>query len=93
MEEKKEKVDRERCRQQSKLCAELAVKKQGKYLSNLIDKSSSKQTSLFKVVSEALDKKSERILPTYLDPKELANKFNQYYIDKIDEIRTGTIDR
>ena len=50
-----EKEDRERCRQQSKLYVELAAKKQEKYLFNLIEKYSSKQKSLFKVVSEALD--------------------------------------
>ena len=83
----KKKEDLLRYQEQSKSCAELAIKKQERHLSSLVENSSSKQNSLFKVVSKALDKNTERILPAHTDPKELANDFNQYYIDKIDKLR------
>ena len=42
---------------------------------------------LFKVANELLDKKQEQILPIHADAKELADEFNNYYIDKIKKIR------
>ena len=73
--------------EQRSLCAELSLSKQQTYYSNVVEKASNKQKSLFKVVNEVLDKKPERILPTHTDPTTLANEFNQYYIDKIDKLR------
>ena len=52
-----------------------------------INSSASKQKSLFAVVEKLLDKKDARILPTHTDSVALANKFNTYYIDKIDKLR------
>ena len=34
-----------------------------------------------------LDQKVDRVIPVNDDPKTLANKFNEYYIDKTDKIR------
>ena len=34
-----------------------------------------------------LDRNKERILPSHSDPKQLANEFNDYYVEKIKKIR------
>ena len=72
---------------QRKLCAELSISKQRLFYSKEIEQSSGNNKSLFKIVKEILDRKSERQLPTHTDPLHLANKFNDYYIDKIKNIR------
>ena len=41
------------------------------------------------MVDQVLDKKEDRTLPTHTDPIELANEFNQYYIEKIDKLRAS----
>ena len=79
--------DREQYVQKRNLCAKLSLTKQEKYFSSIIESSNNQQKTLFKVVNEVLDKKAERILPAHTDPVELANKFNQYYIEKIDKLR------
>ena len=58
--------------QQRKQCADLSISKQKDYYSKLVDGSSGNQRSLFKVVEEMLDRKSERVLPEHTDPVELA---------------------
>ena len=45
------------------------------------------QKSLFKVANELLDKNEDRVLPSHSNPKELADQFNQYYVDKVNKIR------
>ena len=85
----KSEEDRELYVTQRNLCAELSVSKQEQYYKHLIESSSNKQKSLFKIVDETLDKKAERILPAHTDAKALANEFNQYYIDKIDKLRAA----
>ena len=72
---------------QKKLCCELALAKQTSYYSKLVEDSSNCQKSLFKVANELLDKDKERVLPSHTDPKELANEFNEYYVDKVKKIR------
>ena len=79
--------DHNRYIEQRNLCAKLSLTKQESYYSSIIESSSNKQKSLFKVVNEVLDKKEDRILPAHNDPIKLANKFNLYYIDKIDKLR------
>ena len=73
--------------QQRKQCADLSISKQKDYYSKLVDGSSGNQRSLFKVVEEMLDRKSERVLPEHTDPVELANEFNRYYVKKIEKLR------
>ena len=36
-----------------------------------------------------LDKNSERVLPSHSDSKQLANEFNQFYVDKVQKIRNS----
>lgn len=65
----------------------MSISKQKDYYSKLVDGSSGNQRSLFKVVEEMLDRKSERVLPEHTDPVELANEFNRYYVKKIEKLR------
>ena len=60
----KSEINRKNYVDQRNLCAQLAIDKQQSYYSKLVEKSSHSQNSLFKIVDELLDKKSERILPT-----------------------------
>ena len=72
---------------QRNLCARMSKEKQESYYSKLIDSASNKQKQLFQVVEKMLDKRDERVLPTYTDPVQLANEFNHYYVDKIENLR------
>ena len=79
--------DYQQYKEQRNLCAKLAISKQEQHYTQVIDKAENKQKSLFQVVDKLLDKKDERILPAHTDPVDLANKFNGYYIEKIDKLR------
>ena len=73
---------------QRKKCAQLAHSKRSQYFSNLISECEGDQRSLYKVVSTVLDKgKNIRSLPSYENPVCLANKFNQFYKNKVAKIR------
>ena len=73
---------------QRKLCAELVIAKRTKYFSDLISKCEGDQRALFKIVSTVMDKqKSSGMLPQCDDSKILANKFNNFYSNKVLQIR------
>ena len=74
---------------QKKVCTELALSKQTHHYSKLIEDSSHSQRSLFKVANELLDKNSEKVLPTHDDPKQLADEFNNFFVDKVKKIRNS----
>ena len=56
------------------------------YYSNLVDDSPNSQKALFKVANELLDKNSEKVLPAYDDPKQLADDFNNFFVQKVDSL-------
>ena len=72
---------------QKNVCTDLAIRKQTHYYSKLVEDSSGSQRTLFKMANELLDKNSEKVLPTHDDPKQLANDFNRFFIDKVNKIR------
>ena len=74
---------------QRKKCARLSSLKRSQYYSRLIKDCNNNQGSLFKVVSQVLDKnKHSTILPQYeKNPKTLANDFNNFYVNKVSKIR------
>ena len=73
---------------QCKKCSALVISKRKKYYSDLISKCEGDQRSLFKIVSTVLDKrKSSGTLPQFENPKILANKFNDFYSNKVLQIR------
>ena len=43
-------------------------------------------------MNTALDNNVETVLPTHNDPVELANEFNEFYVDKIDNLRQSIPD-
>ena len=73
--------------EQRKLCAKMAVVKQREYYTKLVSDAGKDQKTLFKIANELLDKRKVKILPEHDDPKQLANEFNRYYIEKIEKIR------
>ena len=74
--------------QQKKLCTNMALEKQTSYYSKLIGDAESYQKSS-KVANQLLDKNSERVLPSHSDSKQLANEFNEFYVDKVQKIRNS----
>ena len=81
--------EREAYIEQRKKCAHLATLKRSQYYRNLIQKNDGDQSALFKIVSKVLDKtKSNVTLPQFDNkPDVLANRFNTFYKNKVDEIR------
>ena len=65
----------------------MALSKQTHHYTNLIESNSNSQKALFKVANELLDKNNKKVLPTHSNPKELADKFNNYFVEKIQKIR------
>lgn len=73
---------------QCKKCAQLVTSKRSKYYSDLISKCEGDQRALFNIVSTVLDKrKTSGTLPQYENPEILANKFNDFYSNKVLQIR------
>ena len=79
--------DRKAYLTQRQICAEMSINKQKEYYSKIVNNAGNDQKSLFKVVNEVLDKNKTRALPEHEDPIQLANEFNDYYIDKIVKLR------
>ena len=93
---KYDKIKRRQYIEQRELCAQMSKRKQQEYYTKLINESNNDQKTLFKIANTILNKKNNRILPNHTNPIDLANEFNNYYIDKIDKIRetiTETVDK
>ena len=73
--------------EQRKVCAQMSVQKQEAFYSKVVSEAGNDQKILFNVVNNLLDKRKVRILPEHTDPKELADEFNEYYIEKIKKLR------
>ena len=67
----------------------MSSRKRSQYYSSLIKDCKDNQGSLFKIVSQILDKnKHSGTVPQYeTNLKTLANDFNQFYVDKVAKIR------
>ena len=74
---------------QRRLCATLSINKQKDYYSKKIADAGNDQKKLFDIVNNMLDKTEQRVLPTHNNSKELADDFNQFYVDKIVKLRDG----
>lgn len=74
--------------EQQKKCSKLVTDKRKQYFSDLITKCEGDQRALFKIVNTVMDKrKTTGILPEFNDPKTLANQFNNFYFNKVHQIR------
>jgi hypothetical protein len=67
----------------------MAVTKQSVHYSKVIENAGNCQKSLFKIANNLLDKTKVKVLPPYNDPKQLANDFNHYFVNKVKKIRTS----
>ena len=73
---------------QQKKCAKLVTDKRKKYFSDLISKCDGDNRALFKIVNTVMDKrKTTGMLPKFEDSKTLANQFNNFYSNKVLQIR------
>ena len=59
------------------------------YYSSKIIKNSGDQKVLFKIIDKLANRKQSSPLPTYNDSKELANRFGEFFINKIKKIQDG----
>lgn len=66
----------------------LSKQKRCDYYQNAI-RSSKSQKELFKAVNNLLDRGKKPILPYSENPKQLADRFNDFFITKIEKIRTA----
>lgn len=73
---------------QMHLCAKMSDGKRAKHHSNIIASKKGDVRGLFQVVNNIFDKNtSTGTLPLYDDAKELANSFNKFYIEKVEDLR------
>lgn len=73
---------------QRDVCVNMCNEKRTKYYSDLIESKRGDQRALFNIVNNLCDKdKSLGVLPSHDDSKELADKFNEYYLNKVKQIR------
>ena len=72
---------------QKNVCVELSLAKQTSYYSKLVGESKNCQRSLFKIANELLDKSNDKVLPSHTNEKQLANHFNEYFVEKVSKIR------
>ena len=72
---------------QKNRCAEMVLLKQKVYYTKIISDAGNCQKTLFKIANERLDKVKQKILPSYTEPKKLANDFNSFYVQKVQKIR------
>ena len=81
-------VDKESYVTQRKLCVQMALDKRRKFYSDLIASKTGDQRALFSIVNKLFDKsKSSGVLPEYRDAHELGNRFNNFYVNKVKQIR------
>ena len=53
----------------------------------MVDETGNDQKSLFKLVNDLLDRNKVRSSHRHTDPIQLANDFNDYYINKIEDMQ------
>ena len=79
--------DREKFEQSRQEVNDMSISKRKLYLSKSISESSNSQRERFKICYSLLDVQKSTSLPDCEDSILLANKFNQYFIQKINNIR------
>ena len=75
--------------QQRQLCSNMCCEKRSSYFSELIKSKSGDQRALFSIVNKVFDKtKSSNVLPEHNNAKQLANSFNNFYVNKVNNLRS-----
>ena len=59
------------------------------YYSNKIAEISNNQKKLHRITSDLIGNKREVVLPSYQNEKDLSNRFCEFFLGKIDTIRSG----
>ena len=80
-------IDREEFINLRKQSTDLALKKKQEYYSRKINQCNGNRRSLYTCLNELLDTKQESVLPSHNSNTELANRFQNYFTQKICEIR------
>ena len=75
--------------QQRQFCSKMADDKRSKYYSELINSKSGDSRALFSVINKLFDKSKSSALPQHDNAGELANNFNNFYIDKVSNLRSN----
>lgn len=82
-------VDKNAYVTQRKLCAKMCVDKRSTYYKSLIASKKGDQRALYSIVNRLFDKnKSSVTLPEHSNASELANRFNNFYTDKVSKLRS-----
>ena len=82
-------IDRTDFEMARRMTHNLSVEKRSKYYSSCIEKCNNSHKELFKICKNLLDKSNSSQLPSYTDPEAMATKFNEYFIGKIENIRSS----
>lgn len=67
----------------------MSIDKRSLFYSNAIDNCEKSHKELFQLCKNLLDQSNCTKLPTFVNPKDMANKFNNYFIEKIENIRSN----
>ena len=67
----------------------ISLDKRSKFYATSIDKCNNSHKELFRICKNLLDKSNSSKLPLYENPKVMADKFNDYFIRKIENIRSS----
>ena len=74
---------------QRNLVSKLIAKSKKEYISELVLEKQSDQKSLFKMVKELTHTNKKQVFPEHVNKKQLANDFSNFFVDKIDKIRSN----
>ena len=70
-------------------CSKMSLDKRTSYFHDLIESKRGDQRALFGIVNNVLDKnKSRGVLPECENSKDLANRFNEFYLNKVKQLRS-----
>lgn len=82
-------IDRENFETKRREVNELSFQKRREYYSKCISESSNSQKELFKFCNSLLDTNQSKHLPDCQDFDQLANQFNDYFVQKITKLRNN----
>ena len=69
----------------------LSKEKRSNFYQNVIDQSSNSQKELYKITNDLLDRNKQSVLPYSENPEQLANNFNNFFVEKIEKIRNNIV--
>ena len=70
-------------------CVDMAKEKRISFCKTSINDCKGNQGSLFKTIPKLLDAKHPKVLPKHLDDKQLADDFNNFFVEKVSNIRSS----